>query len=76
MIYKQFYFSDQLEEAQALCGLAVDEIEQLWRDIGKNPYFTKQSRFKGLKGKAVELMDGRVQVRTCFGQKILWRQDV
>lgn len=51
--------------------LSLDELEYL---VGR---FQKNSCRAGqLRGKMVYTMDGRVQIRKCFGNKLLWEKEL
>lgn len=74
-MYKEkllYYLSDDLALNQAIddTGLDADEIEHL---VGR---FTKASQWAGkLRGKLCENQHGQLELRTSFGNKLLWRQD-
>lgn len=62
-----FYINEDEALACKLTGLALDEIEAV---VGR---FGPQSARQGmLKGKIVVCQDGTVQIRKCFGNKLLW----
>lgn len=70
MIEQLLYISTSVEQASHLTGLAVDEIETL---VGR---FAKHSHRAGkLRGKVVVYIDGSVEIRKCFGNKLIWRKD-
>lgn len=65
-----FYINENEELACELTGLAIDEIETV---VGR---FGPQSHRKGLlRGKVVVKEDGTVQIRKCFGDKLLWEAE-
>lgn len=67
---EQFYINEDEEKACEVTGLALDEIESV---VGR---FGPHSIRKGLlRGKIVMLTDGRIQIRKCFGNKLLWESD-
>lgn len=62
-----FYINEDEDRACEVTGLALDEIEAV---VGR---FGPQSLRQGLlRGKVVVCVDGRVQIRKCFGNKLLW----
>jgi hypothetical protein len=62
-----FYINENEQLALELTGLALDELEGI---VGR---FGSQSARKGmLRGKVLVLPDSRVQIRKCFGNKLLW----
>lgn len=64
---ESFYINEDEDRACEVTGLALDEIESV---VGR---FGPQSSRKGLlRGKVVFTDDGRVQIRKCFGNKLLW----
>jgi hypothetical protein len=64
-----FYINENPELASQLTGLALDEIETI---VGR---FQKNSCRAGLlRGKVVVTLD-KVQIRKCFGNKLLWEID-
>ena len=68
MIEQSFYINTDLSLALKVTGLALDELEEV---VGR---FTSRSHRAGLlKGKIVIRMDGSVQIRKCFGNKLLWK---
>lgn len=61
-----FYINEDVERALEVTGLALDELEQV---VGR---FGKQSKRAGLlRGKIVITELDTVQIRTCFGNKLL-----
>lgn len=65
-----FYINENPELAQELTDLALDEIESI---VGR---FQKNSCRAGLlRGKIVVTEYGTVEIRKCFGNKLLWRKD-
>lgn len=65
-----FYINENEAKACKITDLALDEIESI---VGR---FGPQSSRKGmLRGKIVIAMDGSVQIRKCFGNKLLWEKD-
>lgn len=65
-----FYINENEALACELTGLALDEIETVVGRFGPN------SHRKGmLRGKIVVLTNGRVQIRKCFGSKLLWQSE-
>lgn len=72
MIEQTFYLSDEknLELAEELTGLALDEIEAV---VGR---FTKTSHRDGsLRGELVVYVDGSTAIRHHFNKKVLWSSD-
>ncbi len=66
----KFYINDHEDLACEVTGLALDEIEEV---VGR---FGPQSHRKGmLRGKIVIKDDGKVQIRKCFGNKLLWESE-
>lgn len=66
-----FYINEDEKLACELTGLALDELEMV---VGR---FGPQSARHGmLKGKIVVSEEGAVQIRTCFGNKLLWDKSV
>lgn len=64
---EQFYINQDPALAQQLTGLALDEIEAV---VGR---FSASSSRKGqLRGKVLIYVDGTVEIRACFGGKLLW----
>lgn len=64
---QMFYINEDEDRACAVTGLALDEIETV---VGR---FGPQSSRKGLlRGKIVITEDGQVQIRACFGNRLLW----
>ncbi len=64
-----FYINQNPDLAMELTGLAMDEIETL---VGR---FQKNSCRAGmLRGKVI-VKDECVEIRKCFGNKLLWRSD-
>jgi len=62
-----FYINTDIEQALDLTGLALDELESV---VGR---FAAHSRRSGLlRGKIVEYSCGKIEIRTCFGNKLLW----
>jgi hypothetical protein len=67
---EQFYINEDEDRACEVTGLALDEIETV---VGR---FGQQSSRQGmLRGKVVVTLDGKVQIRKCFGDKLLWESD-
>jgi hypothetical protein len=67
---QQFYINENEELACEVTGLEIDEIEAV---VGR---FGPQSMRKGLlRGKIVVKCDGTIQIRKCFGNKLLWEAD-
>ena len=67
MIQSTFYINENVDLALDTTGLALDEIESI---VGR---FTKVSHRAGLlRGKVIIFINGKVQVRKCFGNKLLW----
>lgn len=65
-----FYINANVDRALELTGLALDELEVI---VGR---FAKHShRANLLRGKIVITQYGKVQVRKCFGNKLLWQSD-
>ena len=72
MIEQAFYLSDDsnLDLAEELTGLAIDEIEVI---VGR---FTKTSHRSGsLRGELIVYVDGSTAIRHHFNKKILWSSD-
>lgn len=70
MIEMTFYINTDIALALELTGLAADELEQV---VGR---FTIRSTRAGLlKGKLVQYANGKVQIRKCFGNKLLWSNE-
>ena len=70
MIEMTFYINTDIALALELTGLAADELEQV---VGR---FTIRSTRAGLlKGKLVQYTNGKVQIRKCFGNKLLWSNE-
>ncbi len=68
---EEFYINENESRAFKLTGLALDELELV---VGR---FSKRSIRHGmLRGKIVLTIDGRVQIRKCFGSKLLWEIEV
>lgn len=68
---EQFYINEDEDRACEVTGLALDEIESV---VGR---FGHQSARKGLlRGKVVVTEDGKVQIRKCFGNKLLWEGEI
>lgn len=66
MIIEQFYINTDIDRACELTGMALDELELLVGRFGPN------SRRRGLlKGQVVVYADNRVELRTCFGFKLI-----
>jgi hypothetical protein len=66
----EVYINQNPDLACRLTGLALDEIETI---VGR---FAKHSCRAGLlRGKVVVRVDGVVEVRKCFGNKLLWRRE-
>ena len=64
-----FYINTDVDRAMEVTGLALDELESI---VGR---FGKQSHRKGLlRGKIVVDCD-KVQIRKCFGNKLLWEKE-
>ena len=67
MIEQSFYINTDVNKAIEATGLELDELETI---VGK---FTNRSHRAGLlKGKVVIWYSGKVQIRKCFGNKLLW----
>jgi hypothetical protein len=67
---QMFYINENERKACELTGLELDEIEML---VGR---FANHSHRKGLlRGKVVVLLTGEVQIRKCFGNKLIWTKD-
>lgn len=65
-----FYINENVDKALKITGLALDELEQV---VGR---FGKQSKRAGLlRGKIVITEYDTVQIRTCFGNKLLLELD-
>lgn len=65
-----FYINEDEKQALDFTGLALDELESI---VGR---FGPQSHRKGLlRGKIVVTASGIVQIRKCFGSKLLWEKD-
>ncbi len=63
-----FYINENTEKALELTGLALDELESV---VGR---FSNHSHRAGLlRGKIVVKFDGTVEIRRCFGNKLLWK---
>lgn len=63
----EFYINENQELALKLTALALDELELL---VGR---FGPQSSRKGLlRGKIVVTESGKVQIRRCFGNRLVW----
>lgn len=66
MIEKQFYINENVDLACEVTGLSLDEIELI---VGR---FANHSNRKGLlRGKVVVKFD-KIEIRKCFGNKLLW----
>jgi hypothetical protein len=64
-----FYINENVELACDVTGLALDEIETV---VGR---FGHQSMRKGLlRGKIVIKPCGSIEIRKCFGNKLLWQK--
>lgn len=64
------YINEDEQLACDVTGLSLDEIETV---VGR---FKKHSMRAGLlRGKVVETNSGLIQIRTCFGNKLLWTRD-
>ena len=64
-----FYINTNIDKALEVTGLALDELESI---VGR---FGQQSSRKGLlRGKIVVDCD-KVQIRKCFGNKLLWEKE-
>lgn len=71
-IEEMFYLSnpEKVGYAQDLTDLCSDELEHI---VGR---FTKRSQWSGqMRGKVVMYMDGKVEIRTSFGNKLLWTKE-
>ena len=74
MIIRSLYLSDpdNLQIVSDYLGMSEEEIEMI---VGGR--FSKQSRWAGLvKGKFEETDAGRVYLRTSFGSKTLWSDEI
>ena len=70
MIKTQFYINQNRGLATELTDLALDEIETL---VGR---FAPHSQRAGqLRGKVVAYISGLVEIRTSFGNKLIWRKE-
>lgn len=70
MIESSFYINESVQLALEVTGLELDELETV---VGR---FTNRSHRAGLlKGKIVIRTDGTVQIRKCFGNKLLWEME-
>jgi hypothetical protein len=70
MIKDKFYINENIDKACEVTGLALDEIESV---VGR---FCNHSTRKGLlRGKVIVYSSGVVEIRKCFGNKLLWRLD-
>lgn len=68
MILESFYINTNPEKAMRITDLSLDEIETI---TGR---FAKHSHRAGLlRGKVVIRMNGSIEIRKCFGNKLLWR---
>lgn len=70
MIETEFYLSDEknIPKAMDITGLSFDEIESI---VGG--YFRSNSQWAGkLRGKIVKHFDNKIEIRTSFGNKLLW----
>lgn len=64
----EFYINENEQLACEITGLALDEIESI---VGR---FGNHSKRKGLlRGKIVISEDDTIQIRKCFGNKLLWK---
>lgn len=61
-----FYVNENPDLACDLTGLAIDELESV---VGK---FAAHSHRAGLLRGKVVITDTEVQIRKCFGNKLLW----
>lgn len=71
-IEETFYLSNPEKTSLAcrMTNLSDDELEHI---VGR---FTKRSQWSGqLRGKIVAYMDGKVEIRTSFGNKLLWTKE-
>ena len=64
-----FYINENPDLACDLTGLAIDELESV---VGK---FASHSARKGLLRGKVVVTDTQVQIRKCFGNKLLWYKE-
>ncbi len=65
-----FYINEDLDKALKLTELSLDELESV---VGR---FAKHSKRAGLlRGKIVETVDGNIEIRKCFGNKLLWTKE-
>lgn len=64
-----FYVNENIDKACSLTELSEDELEVV---VGR---FSAVSSRKGLlRGKVIVMIDGNVQIRKCFGNKLLWEK--
>lgn len=71
MITQSFYINTNIELALELTGLELDELESV---VGR---FANHSHRAGLlRGKVLLLVDGTIQIRKCFGNKLLWTKEI
>ena len=61
-----FYINENEERACELTGLALDEIESV---VGR---FGAQPTRKGLLRGKIVVKEDVIQIRKCFGNKLLW----
>lgn len=66
----EFYINMDVNRALQATGLALDELEAI---VGR---FAPHSHRAGLlRGKVVVHVDGTVEVRKCFGSRLLWTKE-
>ena len=71
MIESIFYINTDIELALELTKLELDELECV---VGR---FANHSHRAGLlRGKVLLLTDGTIQIRKCFGNKLLWTKEI
>lgn len=66
MITSTFYINEDVTKACQITGLALDELESV---VGR---FAAHSHRAGLLRGKVVITDTQVQIRKCFGNKLLW----
>ena len=67
----EFYINTDVDRALKITDLALDELEHI---VGR--FAAHSSRAGLLRGKVVVHADGTVQIRKCFGSKLLWTKEL
>jgi hypothetical protein len=71
MIQEIFYINTDIDKALELTELAMDELESV---VGR---FANHSHRAGLlRGKLIVYPTGEIEIRKCFGNKLLWKKEV